>query len=1361
MQGRYEKDQLGEKSSRRRKRGASTNAQKQKMMRSTPFKIAKKELSQLIEASPVAMVVYSGEGEQVELVNRKFIELFGYTIQDIATVNDWWPLAYPDQEYRKNIQSKWNKEIEQAIREKGEIEPIEGCVTCKDGSKRHVEFRLSSIGERHLVTFIDLTDKKLAEEALHEQESHSQSLLRLSRKLEQAKTYSDALNAAYAEVREIIGYQNLWVYLLSENGKSFNALVAGGDISDTVMSEAGTATLPIQGDKMLEEIAEAREIIIVEDARTDPRTNKEIVAALGNRTIINVPIILFDRHLGSIGTGTFEDEGVRVPTASECEYLIALASHMAITLDRIYLLDQRKQSDQLLRENEEKFRTLAENSPDNIARYDINCQTIYVNPTLEKTLSRTAPEMLGTFPGEAGFIAEAKEYQDKMREVLQTGKEAELDVVLPDTGEGRRYHNIRFVAERGADGAITGVQAIGRDITERKQMEEALSKSESELRTLINTMTDVIFVGNSEGRFLKIVDTNASLLYKPPQELLGRTLHEVFPKDQADFFLKQLRQALETKKSVDFEYNLLIGDQVLWFFATVSPMTEDQFLMVARNITAQKQAEEALRKNNALLERIFSSTESLIAYMDTDFNFIRVNRAYAEGDQQTPEYFVGKNHFALYPNEENEKIFRNVLATGEPFVVYAKPFVYANHPERGTTYWNWTLQPVKEADGSITGLVMSMADVTAREQAVIARHESDERYRTLVQQASDGIFVADPQGNYIDVNPSGCAMLGFTREELLQLNMRDLASPKSQVEKPRRMDLLQNGKSITLERSLITKEGAALPVEISGTMLENGNLLGIVRDITERKRHELEREAIITVSASLRQASTRTEIINIIFDKLLELFEADGTVMVLPDPLTGGYIDEMGRGEVGERMIGLNVPPGKGVCNWVIENKRPYLNNQAQNDPFFYRPDLLEDSHCLATVPLITNEQVIGALWIARKKEITDADLSLLNAIADIAANAIHRVILHEQTQRQLQHLIALHQIDLAITTNLELNVTLDVILTSVKSELDVDAAAILLLDPITHTLDHTASMGFKTRTIERSRVKLADGCAGLAAREQCIVSHPDLKLVHGSFSRSSLLLDENITAYFAAPLISKGQVKGVLEVFKHNPYEPDSEWLSYFETLATQSAIAIESANMFKNLQRSNSELTLAYDATIEGWSLALDLRDKETEGHSQRVTEMTLLLAEKIGMLDVEKLNLKRGALLHDIGKMGIPDSILLKTGTLTLDEMRIMRQHPIYAYQMLSPIAYLKHAVEIPYCHHEKWDGSGYPRGLKGEEIPLSARLFTVVDVFDALSSDRPYRKAWSREEILRYIEEQSGKHFDPKIAKIFLEMIKDRS
>jgi len=231
--------------------------------------------------------------------------------------------------------------------------------------------------------------------------------------------------------------------------------------------------------------------------------------------------------------------------------------------------------------------------------------------------------------------------------------------------------------------------------------------------------------------------------------------------------------------------------------------------------------------------------------------------------------------------------------------------------------------------------------------------------------------------------------------------------------------------------------------------------------------------------------------------------------------------------------------------------------------------------------------------------------------------------------------------------------------------------------------------------------------------------------------------------------------VKGVLEIFHRKALESKQEWIDYFETLATQAAIAMESTSLFENLQRSNLELMLAYDATIEGWSRALDLRDRETEGHTQRVTEMVLGLAEKMGLSDAEKMDLRRGALLHDIGKMGVPDSILLKPGSLSESEWEVMRQHPFYAFQMLSPIPYLKHALDIPYSHHEKWDGSGYPRGLKGEEIPLPARMFSVVDVFDALTSDRPYRAAWPLEKGYRFIQEQAGIQFDPKIVKIFLE------
>ena len=193
------------------------------------------------------------------------------------------------------------------------------------------------------------------------------------------------------------------------------------------------------------------------------------------------------------------------------------------------------------------------------------------------------------------------------------------------------------------------------------------------------------------------------------------------------------------------------------------------------------------------------------------------------------------------------------------------------------------------------------------------------------------------------------------------------------------------------------------------------------------------------------------------------------------------------------------------------------------------------------------------------------------------------------------------------------------------------------------------------------------------------------------------------------------------------------------------------------EKLQEAHTRLLDAYEATIEGWTHAMDLRDRETEGHSRRVTDLTVKMAREHGMSEDDLVYVRRGALLHDMGKLGIPDAILQKPDKLTDEEWKIMRMHPQFAYDMLSRVEYLKSALDIPYCHHEKWDGSGYPRGLKGEEIPLPARIFAVVDVWDALTSDRPYRPAWSKEDTLAYIREQSGKHFDPQIVELFFKVI----
>ena len=247
------------------------------------------------------------------------------------------------------------------------------------------------------------------------------------------------------------------------------------------------------------------------------------------------------------------------------------------------------------------------------------------------------------------------------------------------------------------------------------------------------------------------------------------------------------------------------------------------------------------------------------------------------------------------------------------------------------------------------------------------------------------------------------------------------------------------------------------------------------------------------------------------------------------------------------------------------------------------------------------------------------------------------------------------------------------------------------------------------------------------------------------------------LRSIICAPLKIKDQLIGVIYVDNRARTgifrESDLELVSAF---ANQAAVAIDNADLFDRLQRSNRELEKAYQATLEGWVRALDLRDKETEGHTQRVTVLTERLARSMGVEGDALEHIRRGALLHDIGKMGIPDSILLKPSELTEDERALVRQHPVYAYHMLSPIEFLRPALDIPYCHHEKWDGSGYPRGLKGMEIPFAARVFPVIDVWDALVSDRPYRKALPHDEVRQHIKADAGKHFDPNVVKAFIEM-----
>jgi HD-GYP domain-containing protein (c-di-GMP phosphodiesterase class II) len=395
-------------------------------------------------------------------------------------------------------------------------------------------------------------------------------------------------------------------------------------------------------------------------------------------------------------------------------------------------------------------------------------------------------------------------------------------------------------------------------------------------------------------------------------------------------------------------------------------------------------------------------------------------------------------------------------------------------------------------------------------------------------------------------------------------------------------------------------------------------------------------------------------------------------------------------------------------------------------------------------------KQSEGALLEAKQAleiQVTERTAALLSTNEQLQTELIERKRNEQRIQLHLDRLSSLRAIDIAIAGSLDLSLTLNVVLDHVVTRLNVDASDVLILNKHSQELEYQAGRGFLTNAISRSRLRLGEGHAGQAAFEREVIHVPDLATAETEFLRADLIRDEGFVDYHAAPLLAKGLVLGVLEVYKRTPFVPDREWLDYLVILAGQTAIAIDSLSLFDDLQRTNRELVQAYDATIAGWSHALDLRDKETEGHTQRVTGMTLQFARKMGLGEDEMVHIRRGALLHDIGKMGIPDAILLKPATLDESEWEIMRKHPVFAHEMLSPIPYLRPALDIPHYHHEKWDGTGYPHGLKGQQIPLSARLFAVADVWDALRSDRPYRKAWSEKKVMEYIQSLVGSHFDP--------------
>lgn len=409
--------------------------------------------------------------------------------------------------------------------------------------------------------------------------------------------------------------------------------------------------------------------------------------------------------------------------------------------------------------------------------------------------------------------------------------------------------------------------------------------------------------------------------------------------------------------------------------------------------------------------------------------------------------------------------------------------------------------------------------------------------------------------------------------------------------------------------------------------------------------------------------------------------------------------------------------------------------------------------------PLIVEDQVIGALAVqANQREAFGyPDAALLSRTANVAAMGLRKAYLYQTSEGQIERLSALRSIDQAIISNLSLPTIMDAFRDQLLALLDVDAVDILLYHPELEAFKVISQSGFHTNPIQHTEVQPGGDPGGAAARSRKPFLAPDLDQVEAVFDRSPDFDQEDFQSYYGFPMITQGKAVGVLEIFHRSRLTFDQEELEFLNRLAGLGALAIQQRNMVQDLKRTNQELVQAHEAIIKGWAEALELRGIESEGHAERVVDLAARIAERMGITGERLEDVRRGAYLHDVGKMGLPDKILLKQGSLTVEERKQIARHPLYAYDMLEPIQSLRSSLEIPLYHHERWDGMGYPEGLEGEEIPLPARIFAVVDVWDSLRSDKPYRKAWSRVEAVAHIQEAAGKHFDPEVVDVFLKAI----
>ena len=999
-------------------------------------------------------------------------------------------------------------------------------------------------------------------------------------------------------------------------------------------------------------------------------------------------------------------------------------------------ISQRKRLEEAFTESDTKYRRMVETTNEGVIALDLETRITLVNQQAAAMLGYKIEELLGQKLEALLFEEDIRDHQAQM-ELRTLGQNTEYERCFRRKDGSRLWTIISATATRDPAGRLDGAFGMLTDITERKRAENALRSSEEKFKKAFSMNPSAIVLARTrDNRVIEINEPFSQIFGYSSQEILDATTFEkelwVEPHDRE----RLLNDASNGLPLRNIELQFYTKDKRILTcsasFESLEIEGEQHILAVLDDITERKLAREKLLKSEALFRAVVEHNHEGIILMTAERRPFYVSPSYTQINGYLPEEWIG-GYGPDYVHPDDQAIAANTIREVLQAPGRVGKASYRLRHKLGHWFWVETTVTNLLHDPAIQALVLNSRDITERRQSEKALRESEQRYRELFKHANLAIFQNTMSGKIQAVNPEFARMFGYSDPEDVLASIKNAAEAFAD---PARRDEIIRLKAeqpdlSTFESLYRRKDGSTFLGRLNVREVTNATISepffeGFIEDITERRQAE---DALRESEEHYRGAITAAGLVPYVIDYKTRRFSFIGENILKLTGYTAGQITPaiLSESILENRAWGLE---NSKLTIATAQNK--FLADESENwgiDIRIRTRDGAERWLSDVSVPLRDKSgvvtQAIGVLQDMTERKQREKELETISHLSGSLREAPTRADMLPAILKQL----------------VELN--------------NCDAISIEMIDPLTGETVVEAAQG-TWADLTGTRQAAGTGLNSIIAASQ--QPYHNNRMVDDPHFGMPLRFLNGIQAGAGVPLIAQNHLIGYLWVGRKN--EISESEVRLLAAVADIAANAIYRATLFEQNEKHVEDLTLAYDTTLDGWAHALELRDQETEGHTRRVTQMTVELAIKMGIPESELENVRRGALLHDIGKMAIPDSVLLKPGTLNEREWEIMRRHPEYAFEFLEPIEYLHQAIDIPYCHHEKWDGSGYPRGLQGEQIPFVARIFAIVDVWDALRSNRPYRAAWSNEKTRNYILAQNQKHFDPQVLPVFLEMLKEK-